>query len=80
MSMNKNQKFVIIIFVILLLPILGMFYGNYDYSQAQPGQNKPMIKIGLFPLLGLVTMVWLFFLVFVLYFLKGEENEDRKNN
>ena len=80
MSMNKEQKIVIAVFVLLLMPVLGMFVGNYDYSQQQTGQNKQVIKITIAELIAIVVGAWLLFISVILFLLRGDKNAGRTNN
>ena len=71
--MNKNQKQLTLVFLVLLLCVEGMFYGNYDYSQMQQGQNTNVVRIGLFPLLLLVFLVWFFFYCITFVYFRSEK-------
>lgn len=64
---NTDQKAAVVLFVILFIPVFGMFCGNYDLSVTQLRHYQG----GLYELLGLVFSVWFFSLCAVLFLLRG---------
>jgi predicted signal transduction protein with EAL and GGDEF domain len=69
-SMNKNQKQITILLLILLTSVLLMFIGTYNDIESQPYSYK----IGLPELLSLVCAVW--FLFFVVCFSGLKEKKE----
>jgi len=83
-ALNENQKFVIIVFIIILVPVLFMMWGNYDHMVNEPfikyGINYQIHKrefvvgvIGLYNLLAEVLFVWASMLCSILYLLRRSD-------
>lgn len=89
MKLNKDQKNVTIYMTILLIPVLLMTAGNYDYLMTQPifahGVNadtntdeSQMASLGLYNVLLLMLSIWLFVLCFVLFLLRVPYEEIKE--